>query len=744
MGKEKNDDGKDKKREIYRDAKDFEQKTAEIFRLMGFEVELNRRIAGNDIDILIKRKKPFGNVYEFYVCECKDYEKPVGVEWVNKYVGVQGAAKLALQNEHKGSSCDAMIVARKGFTKDARETAEANRIILSVYDQLLADLMNFDRSLTALIQNFESDPVKDLYIEQDMFPEKEKTSINSFTFIEKWLTQPERKQFSLLGDYGTGKTSFAKKLAYDMAKAYKQEPGQSRIPFLVDLRQCQKALSLNTLIHEQLIAANVEPVDEAIFLKLLAEGKILLIFDAFDEMATMSNPEITLTNFQQLNEAVSGEAKVILTSRTHYFRDKYEVDRILKKEGKEDMSEHATILYREISGKPEYEIVYLKEFDDTQVQAYLGKALKEEWQEAYQKIKNVYNLEDLSHRPVLLDMIVKTLPRIELDKEKKFNVVHLYEAYTQSWFDREDHRLRITKQGKEELVEALAYSMWQKGVKSIHYSELSDMLSHYLKDKIHTTRDLEAADHEVRTASFLVRDEEGNYGFVHRSFQEFFMARKIKKELVKGQSKILDVRRLSPEIIFFLKHSVENDDILLQPLRRVLAGKYRENISENSLMMFYTIIKMACLDQRFSLDEKDTSVLSTEQWQGFRNCIEAALPKKGRMKMETADLTGSTLSGMVFKKADFKDALLQDCRVTDAVVEDTVFTGATLAGVEFRGTVFKNVVFEKVKAHGANFKDCRFQKCRLMHSDFSKCNFMGAMFEQCEIKNYNWNPTVLY
>ena len=58
--------------------KSFEEKTAEVFKLMGFEVELNRRIAGNEIDILIK-KKSFGKHYDYYICECKAWDRNVGL-----------------------------------------------------------------------------------------------------------------------------------------------------------------------------------------------------------------------------------------------------------------------------------------------------------------------------------------------------------------------------------------------------------------------------------------------------------------------------------------------------------------------------------------------------------------------------------------------------------------------------------------------------------------------------------------
>lgn len=568
----------------YQRGKSFEEKTGEIFKLKGFEVEFNPKWAGYEIDTFLKKRKSIGKGHEHYICECKNWKRNIDQDVVTKSFAARESVKKKLIQLHKGKQCEAIIVSSKGFTDEAKKAAESHDIILYTYDELLSELMDFDRYLSGLIQNFESDPLYHLYIEQDFFPERDLKEINSFQFVEQWLEKPDRKQFSLLGDYGTGKTSFAKKLAYKMAKGYKKEPGSGRIPFLVDLRQCQKALSLNTLLLEQLKNAGIEPVNADIFLKLLAEGKILLIFDAFDEMATMSNGEITLNNFRQLNQAVIGEAKVILTSRTHYFRDQYEVDAILKKGGIKGLSPHATMLLREVYDKPEYEIVYLKNFSDPQVKEYLQRALgQEKWLEAWQKILDIYNLHDLCTRPVLLDMIVKTLPKINEKGKDRFNAVHLYELYTYNWFERNGHRLQITKQGKEELVEVLAYKLWQEGAKCIHYKALSDVLSRHLKSKIKTSHDLEYAAYEVQTASFLVRDDEGNYSFAHKSFQEFFIARKIKKELEKKNYRILDLRRLSIEIIFFLRHLMNDDNKIIQSMAEFLAEEYKKNISENAL-----------------------------------------------------------------------------------------------------------------------------------------------------------------
>ncbi|UCH93660.1 MAG: NACHT domain-containing protein [Candidatus Aminicenantes bacterium] len=451
-GKKKNKVGKgkgipyeDEDQEVsrYEKGKSFERKVGDIFILMGFEVEYNREIAGNEIDVFIKEKRKIGKKYAYYICECKDWGQKVGVDVVRDIFTLRESVNEEFKSNGMGKYCEAIIVSIKGFTEEAINYAESVGITFYTYNQLLAELMDFDTYLTVLIQNFEGSELQRLYIQQDFIPERTLEEINSFSFVEKWLKEAGRKQFSLLGDYGTGKTSFAKVLAYKMAKAYKEEYEKSRIPFLVNLRDCKGAFSLKNLLHQQLINSNVKPANEEIFLKLLTEGQILLIFDAFDEIANMSNAEIALSNLKQLNQAVSGDAKVILTSRSNYFMDNDEVDRILnlKKHGINFFFEKKNILLWEIYWEPEYEIVYLKEFSESQVREYLQKAMPDDWEAAYKKIRStyIYNLRDVFSRPLLLDVIVKTLPKVE-SRTKEFNVTNLYEASTQFWFEREDQK----------------------------------------------------------------------------------------------------------------------------------------------------------------------------------------------------------------------------------------------------------------------------------------------------------------
>ena len=63
--------------------------------------------------------------------------------------------------------------------------------------------------------------------------------------------------------------------------------------------------------------------------------------------------------------------------------------------------------------------------------------LKQDWEQ----IRSIYDLLDLAHHPLLLDMIVRTLPRLR--EGQSINAASLYTAYTNLWVDREEKKERI-------------------------------------------------------------------------------------------------------------------------------------------------------------------------------------------------------------------------------------------------------------------------------------------------------------
>ncbi|NCC25626.1 MAG: DUF1998 domain-containing protein, partial [Deltaproteobacteria bacterium] len=89
-------------------------------------------------------------------------------------------------------------------------------------------------------------------------------------------------------------------------------------------------------------------------------------------------------------------------------------------------------------------------------------------------------------------------------------------------------------------------------------------------------------DLELRTAAFLTRTADGLYGFSHKSFREFFLARHLLRALRQGVEALtaaLNTAPLTPECVAFLADLMIEDGeemIGLPEIRKCLAGLIQE------------------------------------------------------------------------------------------------------------------------------------------------------------------------
>lgn len=237
------------------------------------------------------------------------------------------------------------------------------------------------------------------------------------------------------------------------------------------------------------------------FFHLLKTGKIILFFDAFDEMADRIQWTITRSNFHEFKRAAVGKAKVILTCRTHYFRDRAEQVTVIGKGP--NLSEVETDLYRDLRQQSNAEVVYLQEFDENNIKQYLKNVRGQRYQDDWKRIQRIYNLKDLAHRPLLLDMIIKTLPRLKANH--KINAANLYNIFTRMWIDREEidkARLLMDAETKSALAIELAFRMWHHETDRIHHNELLPILQTFARQKElnWTQQELEAYLREIQTS----------------------------------------------------------------------------------------------------------------------------------------------------------------------------------------------------------------------------------------------------
>jgi formylglycine-generating enzyme required for sulfatase activity len=521
----------------------FEAHVRGLLKLLGYRVQHSRLVAGRQTDLVAV--KDIFPTHLLYLVECKDYSRSVGVDVIND---TENRLKGARASGHPGAQ--GWIVARSGFTPEARDYAESLSIVCSTPDDLIRSLIDFTSYLGDLIHDFQDLAIDrerglnlpQLYVEPDAFyyPQIEVRPLQ--TLVDEWLADPKLNQLTLLGDYGTGKTIFTVKLAHDLAQAY-LDGKRALIPVRIPLKEFDPKQEVDDLVMNHLRRHGIEGSPYAAFQYLLRQGMLLLILDGFDEITAQVTPELTQQNFDKLDALVDEQARVLLTCRTHYFRDRPEVEALLEHRASlpEMGTREGTELYQAIVGRPNYRILYLREFDEPKIVEYLQKACGDEWERDWKTIQGIYNLGDLVRRPVLLDMVVKSLPQLR-ERKGEVTAAGLYDVYTGYWIHREDWRAIMTPVGKSSFTEELAWRLWTTDRERLHYSELSDLAQellhgeHFKAGAVSATAlsqaDIEYAAHDMRTAAFLTRDAEGNYGFAHRSFMEFFVAQRLARALL--------------------------------------------------------------------------------------------------------------------------------------------------------------------------------------------------------------------
>src|SRR5208337_3507138 len=88
------------------------------------------------------------------------------------------------------------------------------------------------------------------------------------------------------------------------------------------------------------------------FESLNKAGVFLMILDGFDEMPWPVNEKNVFRAFKEIDKLVSPKSKIILTCRTHFFKNIQEIHEIHK----------GTILYESIKDKFGYDLIFINPF----------------------------------------------------------------------------------------------------------------------------------------------------------------------------------------------------------------------------------------------------------------------------------------------------------------------------------------------------------------------------------------------
>ncbi|MER5890582.1 pentapeptide repeat-containing protein [Streptomyces sp. NPDC001941] len=345
-------------------------------------------------------------------------------------------------------------------------------------------------------------------------------------YVEGWLREPDRKHLSLLGEFGMGKSWFGLHLAGEMARGWRDAKRRGlprpRVPLVIPLRDYAKQTSVEALLsdfffHKHRIALRSYDV----FRVLNRMGRLLLVFDGFDEMAARADRNTMVANFWELANAVEPGAKVLLSSRTEHFPHAAEARDVLNAR----VSDSPSSVLRQ---GPSFDIVELLPFDDDQIRGMLGHLMSPDKAESLMAYDDV---RDLMRRPVMSELVLDALPEIERGAPIDLARIYLYAIRRKMDRDIEHERTFTSRADKLYFLCELAWEMLSSNRLTLNYRDFPEQLRRCFGPLVASQKDLDYWAYDMRNQSMLVRDAEGDYGPAHKSLLEFLVAYKLAAEL---------------------------------------------------------------------------------------------------------------------------------------------------------------------------------------------------------------------
>ncbi len=429
--------------------------------------------------------------------------------------------------------CDMRV--SKAARTAAKDDATYEDISCYTFDELIDEDADFSRYLDWLEQEIQAKGVAEGYLplacRKDEFDGsgRRKIGVSSYGeedgwiegYVDQWLDDPAKEHLSILGEFGTGKTWFALHYAWLVLQRYKTAKQRGtqrpRIPIVVPLRDYAKAVTVESLFSEFFFRKHEILKNYSVFEQLNRMGKLLLIFDGFDEMAARVNRQSMIDNFWQLAKVVVPGAKAILTCRTEHFPDAIEGRRLLGAELKASTDN--------LTGEPpQFEVLELEKFSDAQIAELLGRKAQAA---TVEKVTGNEQLLDLARRPVMVDLILEALPEIEADKPVDMARVYLYAVTRKMQRDIRSERTFTSLADKLYFLCELSWEMLSTDRMSLNYRAFPERLKGMFGEVVAEEQELDHWRYDMLGQTMLIRNSEGDYSPAHRSLLEFFVAYKI-------------------------------------------------------------------------------------------------------------------------------------------------------------------------------------------------------------------------
>ena len=453
-----------------------------------------------------------------------------------------------------------------------RYPKQTSTIHETAHDSLVAYLQQQRaRMLNTLASGSTNLKVKDIVGENGLFispPWEELQGTANHTDIVQYVIEAltEGQQILLLGSAGQGKTTLLKQVFTLMIDRFLNESTETATPFpmYIPLREFP-TFTGNAIELLWNYASEDFPLSFEDFTYLVRNNHIVFLFDGFDEI----RGELTQ---QAINERAMSKVFArpsILSCRKSFFE-----------------------FYLSMSAIQEYysqwiELQPLKL--NSSITKYITTFCQKKQLKASQKnittpekiieaIRGKQELQDLLQRPLLLLMMLDIFTDPRETSEDQWNPTKLYQKYTEKWLKNEAAKTDSLLKWYEKamLVQEIAWFTYTaKSTVSSPYNQTvtftrSD-LSHIVKIVAHHYPHLSTAQilEDLCFRTVLAVSEGENYYFLHKSFQEYFVAKYIFERMRVKEPNELTIEAigtvlqefLPAEIGTFLKDMLEAKDV---------------------------------------------------------------------------------------------------------------------------------------------------------------------------------------
>jgi hypothetical protein len=470
-----------------------------------------------------------------------------------------------------GAANDQPLLIVDAAFEDTRRAAEAAGVMLRTTGELMEQIVDLRAYVATIRQTFEDSELARSYVTPQVMVA---TGIeDALVYARRWSTGHGPQLSVIDGDAGSGRTSFLRRLAYDLALQFDADP-TTPVPVLIDLGDVDQHATLASMLQGHLGATLGWYGNPDAILHLWDIGRIVLLCDGLDEHPggdpeflrlrwlawTTHAPGLTATGRRMLVTTTLDTMSPVRPSVTPF-------------------SSHLNV-----------EVATMAPFDTSRIATFLGFHLGDAAEVATGRILGSPALAQLASVPMRLRLLAEVVSDRDDACQDIATEAGLYDRYVTRWVNRPAQDSILQPAQRADVLEHLAAELWRRRHHRMPLQSLIEALrSHVAMEFTTSTLDL-----ELRGAPFVSRMPSVEYGFTHECFLLYFLAR----HLVHGLRTSVDALRdalatepITPACAALFVALVVDRAGAHDSIHAIAHGAYTAQASENALRLAAAFVR---------------------------------------------------------------------------------------------------------------------------------------------------------